>query len=114
MFLTKSSVFQPDTVSPHDADALAALEKNWEMEVRLPNLIRGAARSRSLANQHKRTAWEFIRSARAARLVGDLIMHRDYLDEAIAAQQRASDCSKFARRCEKEANAIAVASGFLR
>ena len=36
------------------------------------------------------------------------------LDDAIREQHLASECDGFARRCEREANAIAVASGFLR
>lgn len=114
MFLTNADVFQPAPVSPHDHAALALLQGNWEMEVTLPNLIRGAARSRRLAAQHKRAAWQFILSARSARGTGDEITHRDCLDDAITARQRAAECNGFARRCEGQANAIAVASGFLR
>lgn len=113
MHFTKPEVFQPDTVSPLDCDAVAVLDSNWDMEVRLPNLIRGAARSRRLAVEYKRAAWEALRSARAARSTGDRMMSREHLDDAIDAGQRASQCVSYARRCEKEANAIAVASGFL-
>ena len=112
MFLTTAAAFQPDTVSPHDHAGLASTD--WNMEVRLPNLIRGAARSRQLATQHKRAAWHLICAARRARQTGDLVVQRDQLDNAIRAQRLASECDAFARRCEREANAIAVASGFLR
>jgi hypothetical protein len=112
MLLTTAAAFQPDTVSPHDHVALASV--NWDMDVKLPNLIRGAARSRHLAAQHKRAAWQLIGAARSARQMGDTVMQRDHLDDAIRAQHLASECDSFARRCEREANAIAVASGFLR
>ena len=92
MLLTTAAAFQPDTVSPHDHVGLANVD--WDMDVKLPNLIRGAARS--------------------ARQLGDTVMHRDHLEDAIRAQRLASECDCFARRCEREANAIAVASGFLR
>ncbi len=112
MFLTTAAAFQPDTVSPLDDAGLANV--HWDMEVKLPNLIRGAARSRHLAAQHKRVARQYIYAARSARELGDMTMQRDHLDDAIRAQHRASECDCFARRCEREANAIAVASGFLR
>ncbi len=112
MLLTTADAFQPDTVSPHDHVALAGV--HWDMDVRLPNLIRGAARSRHLATQHKRAAWQMICAARSARQAGDAVMQRDHLEDAIRAQRLASECDRFARRCEREANAIAVASGFLR
>jgi hypothetical protein len=112
MLLTNAAAFQPDTVSPHDHAALANV--HWDMDVRLPNLIRGAARSRQLAAQHKRAAWQLICAARSARHRGDAVMQQDYLEDAIREQQLASECDGFARRCEREANAIAVASGFLR
>lgn len=112
MLLTTAAAFQPDTVSPHEHAGLASV--HWEMDVRLPNLIRGAARSRQLAAQHKRAAWQMICAARSARQAGDAVMQRDHLDDAIRAQRLASKCDSFARRCEREANAIAVASGFLR
>ncbi len=113
MLLTKTAAFRPDTVSPHDADGLAILEEYWDMEVRLPNLIRGAARSRRLADQHKHVAWQSIRAAHSARTLGDRLTARDSLIEAIEARRKARECDAFARRCEREANAIAVASGFL-
>lgn len=114
MFLSKFEDFRPDTVSPHDRDALAALDRNWQMEVRLPDLIRGAARSRRLAEQHKHAAWRFIREAQSARQTGDQPMHQDYLGDAMEARRKAAECAGYARRCEQEANAIAIASGFLR
>jgi hypothetical protein len=112
MLLTTAAAFQPDTMSPHDHAALANV--HWDMDVRLPNLIRGAARSRQLAAQHKRAAWQLVRAARSARHRGDTLLQEDYLDDAIREQHLASECDGFARRCEREANAIAVASGFLR
>jgi hypothetical protein len=112
MLLTTAAAFQPDTLSPHDHVALDHV--HWDMDVRLPNLIRGAARSRHLATQHKRAARQLLHAARSARHRGDAVMQQDHLDEAIREQHLASECDGFARRCEREANAIAVASGFLR
>ena len=114
MQLTTTAAFRADTTSPLDTDALQHVEAAWDMEVRLPDLIRGAARSRRLADQHKRVAWSHLRAAQAARELGDSLMHRDYLHDGGAALRRASACIVYARRCEREANAIAVASGFLR
>jgi hypothetical protein len=112
MLLTTAAAFQPDTASPLDHASLANV--HWDMDVRLPNLIRGAARSRQLATQHKRAAWQLLHAARSARYRGDAVLQEDYLDDAIREQHLASQCDGFARRCEREANAIAVASGFLR
>ncbi|MBK8908727.1 MAG: hypothetical protein IPM60_12730 [Rhodospirillales bacterium] len=118
MMLT-AAAFQPDTVSPHDHDARALLgapflEEHWDIAFRLPDLIRGAARSRRLAEQHKFAAWQAMRDAREARKIGDRLSHRDHLDDASTAIRRATECDGYARRCEREANAIAVSSGFLR
>lgn len=123
MMLT-AAAFQPATVSPHDHDARALLDaplldeplldEHWDIAVRLPDLIRGAARSRRLAEQHKLAAWRAMRDAREAREIGDRRNHRDYLSDASEAIRRAAECDGYARRCEREANAIAVASGFLR
>lgn len=114
MRLTTAEAFRPDTVSPLDADGVDALSDTWSMEVRLPDLIRGAANSRRLADMHKRSAWENLRAAQVAREIGDAVLHRDHLEDGAAAVRRASACVVFARRCEREANAIAIASGFLR
>ncbi len=114
MQITSAAAFQPDTVSPLDEDGLQAAAAEWDMEVRLPNLIRGAAHSRKLADLHKHAAWEHLRAAQCAREFGDTPMHRGSLEDAAVAVRRASACVVFARRCEREANAIAVASGFLR
>ncbi|MCW5698769.1 MAG: hypothetical protein KIT00_02895 [Rhodospirillales bacterium] len=113
MMLTPATALQPDDVSPHDLEAQALLDDHWDIAVRLPNLIRGAARSRRLAEQHKFAAWQFIRAAKSAREIGDRFNHRDNLSDASEAIRRASECDSYARRCEREANAIAIASGFL-
>ena len=114
MRLTTAEAFTPDSVSPLDTDALAVVAANWDMEVRLPNLIRGAARSRKLAELHKRAAWSHLREAQVAREIGDAPLRRGSLKDASTAVRRASACVVFARRCEVEANAIATASGFFR
>ena len=113
MMLTTAG-YGPDTVSPLDHDAIAVLEADRDIAFRLPDLIRGAARSRRLADQHKTAAREHLRAAQTARAFGDPMLHRDFLDEASEARRRAAACSFYARRCEREANDIAVASGFLR
>ena len=114
MQLTTTAAFRPDTTSPLDEDAIRSMTGDWDMEVRLPDLIRGAARSRRLADEHKRVAWSHLRAARTARRFGDHLMHQDHLEDGATAVRRASACVVYARRCEREANAIAVASGFLR
>lgn len=113
MQLTTTDVFRPDTISPLDADALADCEADWDMTGRLPHLIRGAAHSRRLADLHKRAARSHLRAARAARELCDAMIHRDHMTDGSSALRRASACVVYARRCEREAHAIAIASGFL-
>ncbi len=101
---------QPDTVSPHDSEALAALARHWD-QVRLPNLIRGAARSRDLAGVHRGVAREAIRAARAARARFDDEACRSHRETAHDALAKARQCLHFARRCERKAQAIILSEG---
>ncbi len=106
--------FSADTVSPLDPDAQALVDGGCDVSVRLPDLVRGATRSRRLADQHKLAAREHLRAAQAARSFGDVHRHRNFLGEATDARRRAAACCLYAWRCEQEANALAHDSGFLR
>jgi hypothetical protein len=107
--LALAAAVQPDTVSPHDKEALETLSRHWE-EVRLPNLIRGAARSRDLAQVHRSIARDFIAAARAARRQHDETSYLGHLGSARDAHGKARECIRFARQCERRAEA-AILSG---
>jgi hypothetical protein len=108
--LALTAAVQPDTVSPHDKEALATLYRHWE-QVRLPNLIRGAARSRDLAEVHKGIARDSIRAARAARRQRDEPTYLEHLGTAREAHGKARECYRFARQCERKAEAIILSDG---
>lgn len=108
--LALTASVQPDTVSPHDKEALQMLYRHWE-EVRLPNLIRGAARSRDLAEVHKSIARDSIRAARAARQQRDEPTFFAHLGNARDAHEKARECYRFARQCEGKAQAIILSGG---
>ncbi len=101
---------QPDTVSPHDKEALEALARHWD-EVRLPNLIRGAARSRDLGEVHRGVARQSIQAARAARRQGDETTYLENLKIARDALCKARECYRFARQCEGKAQAVILTGG---
>ncbi len=103
--LALTATVQPDTVSPHDKEALELLYRHWE-EVRLPNLIRGAARSRDLAEVHKGIAQESIRAARLARQQRDEPAYLKHLSNVHDAHSKARECYRFARHCERKAEAV--------
>jgi hypothetical protein len=108
--LALTAAVQPDTVSPHDKEALDLLYRHWE-EVRLPNLIRGAARSRDLAEVHKGIARDSIAAARTARQQRDEPAYLKHLGDARDAHDKARECYRFARQCERRAQAIILAGG---
>ena len=108
--LALTASVQPDTVSPHDKEALEMLYRHWE-EVRLPNLIRGAARSRDLAEVHKGIARDSIRAARAARQQWDESTYFAHLGNARDAHEKARECYRFARQCEDKAQSIILSGG---
>jgi len=108
--LALTATVQPDTVSPHDKEALELLYRHWE-EVRLPNLIRGAARSRDLAEVHNSIAREFITAARAARRQRDEPAYLKHLSTVRDAHGKARECYRFARQCERRAEAIILSGG---
>jgi hypothetical protein len=108
--LAPTSAVQPDTVSPHDKEALETLYRHWE-EVRLPNLIRGAARSRDLAQVHKGIARDSIAAARAARLRRDESSYLEHLGNARDAHSKARECIRFARQCECKAETAILSGG---
>ena len=101
---------QPDTVSPHDKEALETLALHWD-EVRLPNLIRGAARSRDLAQVHRGVARAAIRAARGAREQRDEPGYFKHLETARDALGKARECYRFARQCERKARATILSGG---
>ena len=105
--LALTATVQPDTVSPHDKEALELLYRHWE-EVRLPNLIRGAARSRDLAEVHKGIARESITAARAARQERHESAYLKHLSNVRHAHGKARECYRFARQCERKAQAIVL------
>ena len=108
--LALTAAVQPDTVSPHDKEALELLHRHWG-EVRLPNLIRGAARSRDLAEVHKAIARDSITAARAARRQRDEPAYLKHLDNVRDAHDKARECYRFARQCERKAQAIILSGG---
>jgi hypothetical protein len=108
--LALTAAVQPDTVSPHDKEALELLNRHWE-EVRLPNLIRGAARSRDLAEVHKGIARDSIAAARAARQQRDEPAYIKHLSNVREAHGKARECYRFARQCERKAQAILLSGG---
>ncbi|MCW5698270.1 MAG: hypothetical protein KIT00_00320 [Rhodospirillales bacterium] len=103
---------RPDTVSPHDDDALEMLFDTWAAQGQLSSLIRGAVQSRKLADEHRRSAQELIRAARSARERGSLASYKDKLVGARDARRKAYRCYVYACRCEDRANALAASSGF--
>lgn len=107
--LTDNDAFEADTVSPHDKDALKLVAEKWGIQDRLPNLIRGAARSRDLCEVHRCVVRESIRAARSVKAVGNGASYRDYLKTARDARRRAGECHRFARECEERANALITA-----
>ena len=107
--LTDNDAFEADTVSPHDRDALKMVAEKWGIQDRLPNLIRGAARSRDLCEVHRCVVRETLRAARSARELGNGASYRDYLKTARDARRRAGECHRFARECEERANALITA-----
>jgi hypothetical protein len=107
--LTDNDVFEADTVSPHDRDALKLVAEKWGIQDRLPNLIRGAARSSDLYEVHRCVVRESIRAARSAKAAGNGASYRDYLKTARDARRRAGECHRFARECEERANALITA-----
>ena len=109
-YSTLAADVQPDTVSPHDKEALEMLYRHWE-EVRLPNLIRGAARSRDLAEVHKGIARDSIRTARVARRQMDEASYLKHLGVVREAHGKARECYRFARQCERKAEAIILSGG---
>ncbi|MBK8908384.1 MAG: hypothetical protein IPM60_10900 [Rhodospirillales bacterium] len=106
--LASLSDLRPDTVSPHDQDALEALFDTWTFQDQLSTLIRGAVQSRRLAEQHLCAARSLVEAARSA----EPAEYRDHLASVRAARRRAHECSAYARQCENRANTIAMASGF--
>jgi hypothetical protein len=108
--LALTATLQPDTVSPHDKEALESLSRHWD-EVRLPNLIRGAARSRDLAQVHKSIARDSIAAARAARRQRDQTSYLEHLGNARDAHTKARECIRFARQCERKAEAVILTGG---
>lgn len=111
--LTDNDAFEADTVSPHDREALNVIAEKWGMQDRLPNLIRGAARSRDLCDVHRCVALESIRAARSAKKLGNCLSYREYLRTALDARRRASECYHFARQCEERANTLIAAGSAL-
>ncbi len=111
-FLTPIGVLGPDGVSPHDADAIRRLGESWDLQDQLPSLVRGASQSRHLADEHQYSARQFVRQARAALAQGDWPLYRSHLENAREARRKAWECYRFARQCERRADAIAVSSGF--
>lgn len=107
--LTGNDAFEADTVSPHDRDALKMVAEKWGIQDRLPNLIRGAARSRDLCEVHRCVVRESVRAARSARILGNGASYRDHLKTARDARRRAGECHRFARECEERANALITA-----
>ena len=105
-----SAAVQPDKVSPHDKEALETLARHWD-EVRLPNLIRGAARSRDLAQVHKGIARDSIAAARAARRQRDDSSYLEHLGNAREAHAKARECIRFARQCECKAESAILSGG---
>lgn len=103
---------RPDTVSPHDQDALEALFDTWTFQDQLSTLIRGAVQSRRLADEHRSAARSLVDAARSAHENREPAEYRDHLAGARAARRRAHECSVYARQCETRANVIAVCSGF--
>lgn len=110
--LASLSELRPDTVSPHDRDALEALFDTWTFQDQLSTLVRGAVQSRRLAEQHRSTARSLVDAARSAHENRDASRYRDNLAGARAARRRAHECSVYARQCESRANVIALSSGF--
>lgn len=107
--LTDNETFEVDTVSPHDKEALkvvAAKEGSQEM---IPNLLRGAARSRDLCEVHRCVARESIRAARHAKELGNTRSYRENMQTAVDARRRAGECRQFSRECEERANALIMA-----
>ncbi len=107
--ITGNDAFEADTVSPHDRDALKMVAEKWGIQDRLPNLVRGAARSRDLCEVHRCVVRESVRAARSAKAVGNGVSYRDYLKTARDARRRAGECHRFARECEERANALITA-----
>lgn len=107
--LTDNDIFDVDTISPHDTDALRAIAEQLGTHDRIPNLIRGAARSRDLCDVHDCAARESLRAARCARESGDTVSYRVSLKTAKDARRRVKECRQFARECEDRANALIMA-----
>jgi hypothetical protein len=84
-----------------------------DMEIRLPALIRAAARLRYLSADRRSAAKRALSAAGTARLRGDGRGYAATLDQALAARRCAAAAARLARGYEREAHAIARASGFL-
>jgi hypothetical protein len=107
--LTDNDRFEADTVSPHDKEAIKAVAETWGTQDRIPNLIRGAARSRDLCEVHRCVVREALRAARSAKTIGHLASYRDHLNTARDARRKAGECYRFARQCQERANALIAA-----
>jgi hypothetical protein len=97
----------PDTVSPLDVEAVAALFAQLQREERLTQLLRGAEQAHGLARQYQETARHFLRAARTAKQLGDAVIGHRFLRQAREARDRARECRHFARRCKRRAEEVA-------
>lgn len=84
-------------------DALAGAE--------LPKLIHSAAFARRFVQMHKHAARQCLHAARLAGRNGKRELQARLLGEARDEHEQARACMRYARECEAQADAMAVAAG---
>jgi hypothetical protein len=77
----------------------------------LPRLIHTAVLARQFGEVHKRVACQCLRAARLAKRQGDRDMFLRLVGDVREERLQAQTCKRVARRCESEAETIAIAAG---